>query len=50
MRADDQGRGDVQRRRELKRRGSQIGAELRRHSAQPLFSMYWRGMFQDILP
>ena len=36
MRADNQHRGDVRRRRELKRSGSQIGAELRRHSAQSL--------------
>src|SRR6476646_4900733 len=36
MRADDQGRADVRGRRELKRSGSQISAELRRHSAQPL--------------
>src|SRR6266581_3039405 len=32
MRAEDQRRGDVRRRRELKRSGSQIGTELRRHS------------------
>src|SRR6476661_2606990 len=34
--ADSRRRGDVRRGRELKRSGSQIGAELRRHRAQPL--------------
>jgi hypothetical protein len=53
MRADDQSHGNVWRRRELKRSGSQIGAELRRHSAQPLSlldMMYWGGIFQDVSP
>src|ERR1700751_4381457 len=36
MRADEPPRRNVRRRRDLKRSGPQIGAELRRHSAQLL--------------
>jgi hypothetical protein len=51
MRADDQRGGDVGRRRELERSRSQIGAELSRHSAQPLSLLdVLVGMFQDVLP
>ncbi len=51
MRTDEQRRGAGRRRRELKRSGSQIGANCAA-TARSLsrFSMYWRGMFQDVLP
>src|SRR6185437_16505827 len=48
MRADDQSHGNVWRRRELKRSGSQIGAATARSLSR--FSMYWRGIFQDVSP
>jgi hypothetical protein len=49
MRADDHHRGDVGA-VETKRSGSQIGAELPpRRASLSRFSMYWRGMFQDVL-
>jgi hypothetical protein len=49
MRADDDHRGDVRCRRELKRSSSQNGAELPPRRSLSRFSMYWWGMFQDVL-